>query len=515
MQRRLFLSAAIAATLAAGAAHAQQPRTELRIGMAAEDIGRLDPHFATTTIDKAAVGWIFGGLVRFRPGSLDPATIEGDLAERWESSPDGRTWTFHLRRGVQFQHNYGEVTAADVAWSLNRARTAATSGFAGDFRAFQSVEAVDPYTVRIQLSENVPSLLGLVAGYHGGNIVSRRAVEERGQAFNQRPVGFGPFQVAEHRPRQSLELEAHQGYYRGRPRIARISYRFIASDATRDLAFTNGELDINYGTQDQRWIDRMRQVQGAAVEVFGPAELSILNLNITAAPLNDIRVRQAIAHAIDRNELVRFRGADMSVAGQSLVPIGYLGFQAQQLPAFNQDRARQLLREAGHPNGLTIRIIHTQLPGMLSTIQVVQAQLRRVGINLEIEVVEHATFHAQIRRDLSPIVHYAAARFPVADFYLTQFFHSRSIVQTPTAVTNFSHCGMADQEIDQARVATDPATQIRLWQEAQRKLSDAVCGIPLFEQRLAWVRRANFEFGYQLVGSLSLGPLITEQSHFR
>src|SRR6202007_228633 len=103
------------------------------------------------------------------------------------------------------------------------------------------------------------------------------------------------------------------------------------------------------------------------------------------------------------------------------------------------------------------------LPAMLSTMEIVQAQLKRVGINLELQVVDHPTFHAQIRKDLSDVVMYAASRFPVADVYLTQFFHSRSIVQTPTAVTNFSHCGDADQEIDAARVEPDPAKQKALW----------------------------------------------------
>src|SRR6056297_1079773 len=91
----------------------------------------------------------------------------------------------------------------------------------------------------------------------------------------------------------------------------------------------------------------------------------------------------------------------------------------------------------------TLTAIHTTLPGMLSTMEAVQALLREADITLEIETVEHATFHQQIRQDLSQVTHYSAARFPVADVYLTQFFHSDSIVGTETAVTNFSHCAVA------------------------------------------------------------------------
>ena len=121
----------------------------------------------------------------------------------------------------------------------------------------------------------------------------------------------------------------------------------------------------------------------------------------------------------------------------------------------------------------------------------------------------------QIRQDLSPLVYYAAARFPVADIYLSQFFHSRSIVKTPTAVTNFSHCAVADAEIDQARVETDPQKQLALWHAAQRKIIEQLCGVPLFETLLVFARHSSLDYGYELKGSMSLGPLITEATRFK
>ena len=508
--------AAVLGIAAFGATASAQPRTTLTVGMAAQDVGRLDPHFAVSTIDRVAVAWMFNGLVRFKPGSINPAEIEPDLAERWEASADGRTWTFFLRRGVQFHGGFGEVTAEDVAFSLRKAAQPSTSAFSGDFRAFEAVEVVDPYTVRIRLRENVPSLLGLVTNYAGGYIVSKRAVEQKGDAFVRAPVGSGPFAFASVTPNQSLELAAHEGYFRGAPQIKRISYRFIPSDASRDLAFQNRELDINYGRAQTAWIERTQRLPNVIVDVFEPAELAILNINTRQPPFDDIRVRRAIAHAIDRSELVRWRGEAVAREGQSLVPRGYLGFTADvPLPGFDQARARSLLAEAGHPNGFTVRVIHTQLPEMLSAMQVVQQQLRRVGITLDLQVVEHATFHQQIRQDLSPLVYYAAARFPVADIYLTQFYHGRSIVKTPTAVTNFSHCSMADAEIDAARIETDPEKQLALWAAAQRKLVEAVCGVPLFKTMLVFARHESVDYGYELKGSMSLGPLITEATRFR
>jgi peptide/nickel transport system substrate-binding protein len=514
---KAFRGALLASAMAVAATGAMaQPAPTLRVGMAAQDVGRLDPHFAVSTIDRVVVAWMFNGLVRFKPGSIDPAEIEPDLAERWESSPDGRTWTFHLRRGAQWQGGFGEVTADDVVFSLRKSANPQSSAFSADFRAFETVEAVDPYTVRIVLKENVPSLLGLLTNYSGGFIVSRRAAEQRGADFARAPIGSGPFALDRVTPNQSAELAAHAGYFRGAPQIGRISYRFIPSDASRDLAFQNRELDLNYGRADQTWINRTRQVPNTTVDVFEPGELAILNLDVTKPPFNDIRIRQALAMAINRAELVRFRGQDVAREGQSLVPRGYLGF-TNEVPLLQPDanRARALLAEAGHPNGITIRVIHTQLPEMLSMMQVVQQQLRRAGITLDLQVVEHATFHQQIRQDLSPMVYYSAARFPVADIYLTQFFHGRSIVGTPTAVTNFSHCNQADGQIDAARVSTNIEEQRRLWAEAQRILVQNVCGVPLIETLLVFARTNNVDYGYDLRGSMSLGPLITERTRLR
>jgi peptide/nickel transport system substrate-binding protein len=151
---------------------------------------------------------------------------------------------------------------------------------------------------------------------------------------------------------------------------------------------------------------------------------------------------------------------------------------------------------------------------MLNAMQVIQQQLRRAGITLDIETTEHGAWHQRIRRSESPVVYYAAARFPIADVYLTQFYHSRSQVGTPTAVTNFTSCNVADAEIDAARIETNRERQLALWYEAQKKLVANVCAVPLFESLLAWARRDTLDWGYELKGSMSLGPLVTERTRF-
>ena len=199
-----------------------------------------------------------------------------------------------------------------------------------------------------------------------------------------------------------------------------------------------------------------------------------------------------------------------------VIPSGYLGYTADNgLLPYDPAKAKALLAEAGYKDGVTVKMVMTQEPNSLALMQVVQAQLRRVGINVDMNVVEHATYHQMIRQDLSPMSFYAAARFPVADVYLTQFFNSRSIVKTPTAVTNFSHCNVADKEIDDARTEVDTAKQQADWEAAQRKIIGAVCAVPLMETLQVWALHDDFVFGFPMMGSMSLGPMLTEVSGFK
>jgi peptide/nickel transport system substrate-binding protein len=318
--------------------------------------------------------------------------------------------------------------------------------------------------------------------------------------------------VDEYKPKESLTFVANKDYFRGAPKIDKIVYRFIQADAARDLAFQSGELDVIYGRQDQKWVERIKTMPNVISDVVRPAELSLLHFNTTQKPLDDIRVRRAIATAVDRRQIVSFLGELVAQPGRAVVPVGYLGFDDTNQVYGNgeSDKAKQMLAEAGYPNGITIKMVQTSLPSMLSVAQVLQAQLKKANINVQFDVVDHQTFHANIRKDLSQMVYYSAARFPVADVYLTQFFHSRSIVNTPTASVNFSHCAMADAEIDGARVEQDAAKQKALWAGAQKKISDNVCAIPMHEQLLAWARKSSVDYGYKFEAAMHLGPTITE-----
>ena len=307
---------------------------------------------------------------------------------------------------------------------------------------FETIEAVDPYTVRIVLQENVPSLLGIVTNYARRlhrlaaarwSSAATTSTARRSAPAPSRSERVTPNQSAGARRARQLfprraedredQLPLHPVRRLARPRLPERRARPELRPRRPDLGQPHAA-----GAGHHRRRVRAGRAGDPQPQHHQP-------------PFNDIRVRQAIAYAVNRPELVRWRGAGRQPRGRrAVVPRGYLGFTADHGAAAARCREGAGAADGGRLSRTASRsrVIHTQLPEMLTAMQVVQAQLRRAGITLDLQVVEHATFHQQIRQDLSPIVYYSAARFPVADVYLTQFFHSRSIVGTPTAVTNFS-----------------------------------------------------------------------------
>jgi len=514
--RQVTKVAALSATLLSSLAWANPALAQdkvLRVGINAPEIKTLDPHRASATAEKGPMSWMFNGLVRFPPGSADPSKLEPDLAESWTVSENGLEWVFTLKQGVTFHGDWGVLTAADVVYSLKRAQDSEQSSFAAEYTAFETIEAVDEQTVRIVLAHPVPGFLGLLSNYHGGQIISKAAAEENPADFGKQPVGTGPFEFERYDSQQKVVFVANEDYFRGAPKIDEIEYRLIQADASRELAFASGELDLIYGKREQRWIKRWEREESAKVDVFWPAEFRTLHLNTKMAPLDDKRVRQAVAHAINLDEIVSFVGPDVGPKGCSVVPSGYLGEDCSAGEyTYDPDAAKALLAEAGHENGVTINAVVSTTNSQLPIMEVIQAQLSKSGITLDMQVVDHPTYHEMIRNDLSGATFYGAARFPTADSYLTQFYHSGAIVGTPSAITNFSHCDVADAAIDAASIESDPEAQLEYWAEAQRLIHEEVCSVPLFNLRQVWLRSVDVDYGYDLVGEMNLAPRITEMT---
>lgn len=250
--------------------------------------------------------------------------------------------------------------------------------------------------------------------------------------------------------------------------------------------------------------------------MFWPAEYRSLHLNITMEPLDDRQVRKAVVRAINVDEIVAFVGEDVGPKGCSVVPSGYLGEDCGSWTYdYDPDAASSLLEEAGFADGVTIKPVVSSNNAQLPIMEVIQTQLAQSGIAMDMQIVDHPTYHEMIRKDLSGAVFYGAARFPIADSYLTEFYHSDATVGKPTAITNFSHCAVADEPIDAAKIETDPEKQLEQWSRAQQLIHEELCALPLLNLRQVWLRSDRLDYGYQLEGAMNLAPPITELTDIR
>lgn len=503
----------------------------LNVGIDAGDLTTADPHFAAGTHDRALVDMIFNGLVRYKPGDI--SVFEPDLATHWESSEGGRVWTFHLRQGVMchpWDGNPGyELTSEDVVYSLQKTADPSRSAYAGAY-AGMTFEAAGPYTVVIRLEQPVSEviMLGKVANLSGGFIVCKQAVEDLGlEGFKTHPVGTGPFIFERYVPQQLVVLRKNPDYFRGEPKLERVVLHYIPNVAAREAGLKTGELDIIEGLPEQPWMDHMRRTSNAVLAAFGP-DAAVLHLNASHPPLDQLKVRQAIAYCIDREELRATLGFDVTEPLYSPVPPSLAGgLTEEEVKAkgldypVDREKARQLLAEAGVENWAPV-IFVSERPLVLTPMQNIQSQLNQCGIYPRLQVVDHSTWHSLIRENASPLVLYVAVR-PDTDTMLTLFYHSESIVVTGEKPnTNFSHIGGVDLDgdgqvdsidhlIEGAREAADDGErQVALWKEAQERILEWMVAYPLYAPLTTSARNPNVELGYELHSVMSLHPPINE-----
>jgi peptide/nickel transport system substrate-binding protein len=499
----------------------------LNIGIKVEDMGILDPHLSASNANIPIMNSVFNGLVRFKPGNDTVEAIEPDLAARWKTSRDGKVWTFYLRKGVQFHHGFGEMTADDVVFSLKKAATMETSAWHLSYQEIKNVEALDRYTVQITLDTPNSLFLGVVLNYHGGMVLCKKAVEKYGDKFKLNPVGTGPFAFKEYFPRQRVELVANEKYFRGRPKLDKVIYHFVPLDQTREMALLKGELDMMTGIRQDWWVDKARnnkvntEYKNVIVDIVPPGEMSQVHFNLNIKPLDNLKVRQALCFALDPKEFrIALGGFSATEDALSPVPRGYLGY-TDDVPRYgmNLEKAKALLREAGYPNGFTLADVTTSTI-YLNRIELIQSQLSRIGVKFSLKMADHPTVQKMMRGGELPIVISAAARFPTADQALTEWYHSKSAVGTPSGLANYSYYGRAipgvDDLIDKARVETDKKKQIELWHDAQRKIMTDVPAYPLYTLYFLWARNNNVELGYELKVQMSaLFYPITEKTDIK
>ncbi|WP_346708039.1 ABC transporter substrate-binding protein [Massilistercora timonensis] len=354
------------------------------------DPGSLDPHDTTGNPHHQVTRQIFETLlVRDSDGELAPW-----LAESWEYEDD-TTLIMHLREGVLFT-NGEEMKASDVLFSLKRMRDDnTTASMQVEAIDFDKSEVVDDYTVKICTINPSPMLLAMLENPLCGIISEKAYNDSNADFFGEGSVGTGPYKLVSYSAGDQIVMEANEDYWiEGQPKIKNLTFRIITDSSSRAIEAESGGADIVYdiGATD---VERVGETENVNLIRQIGANTQYLTLNATNEPLDDFRVRQAIIYALDRSKIAEVAYGDFGMEATGLISPGIDGRieMTDAWPERNLDKAKELLAEAGYPDGLSLDITAPNSDQIRMDIcEAVQAQLAEAGITLEINYKEYNTW---------------------------------------------------------------------------------------------------------------------------
>jgi len=351
--------------------------------------GWFDP--ADTPAQITPFGILFAlhdALVRPMPGER----MGNSLAESWSESPDGRIYTFKLRPGLRF-HNGDPCTTEDVKFSFERYKGAGAKELKSHV---EQVEIVDPLTIRFHLKAPWPEFMTFygTTATAAGWIVPKKYIEQVGpDGFKQHPIGLGPFKFVSQTPGIELVLEAYEGYWRKVPNVKRLILKGVPEPATRLAMLKRGEADFAAAMQGAVAEEVKRD---ANLQLVATRHPSIFWIEFPdqwdpKSPWADIRLRQAVNYALDRQAINEAACLGFCPPAGVIVP-RLMDFALQvEPPPYNPQKAKQLLAEAGYPNGIDVGEF-VPIPAFTDVAEAVVGYLNAVGIRVQMRSMERAAF---------------------------------------------------------------------------------------------------------------------------
>ncbi|MDB5522281.1 MAG: hypothetical protein JWM58_44 [Rhizobium sp.] len=429
----------------------------------------LDPYLTTSFSSLAVYEQMYNALL-----TQDYDTkLKPDLAEKWEISDDGKTYTFHLRHGVKF-HNGRELVADDVVYSLQRLLDPDTQApLAGYFSSIDHVTASEKYTVKLNLKEPDSSMLYKLSNRRPASIVAKEVVEANGGNLKTADGGTGPFKLAEFTTDVSVKLERFNDYFeKGLPCLDGVDIFFNNDESARLASLRSGQVDTTF-FKDPKNVDVLKGNDNLTILEQPSQVRDVFILNNSYPPFDNKLVRQAFSYAINRQDVL-----DVAYDGHGymtgVIPPGEKLWAIPATPesypsyAFNVDKAKQLIAESGVQTPIKIVVnTPTIFPQSLPIAQLLKAQLQEIGVDVEINVMEWATYQAAERkREFQSEVGGFSGR-PDPDVYVYGEFYSKasgnvSKINSPTV----------DRLAEQGRAATDLATRQKIYADAQKAIVD-------------------------------------------
>ena len=463
----------------------------------------IDPHVMSGSPEARIATALYEGLVKVNPHTL---AIEPGVAERWEYSADGRSITFHIQPDARFS-NGESITAGDLVWSWHRALNPNTGNLLADFlfsvrnaEAYHrgritdhgevGVRALDDSTLLVELEFPDPYALRKFA-YVYNSVVHPETILAHGEMTSRysqwtRPehfVGSGPFVLDSWAMQRYLRVRRNEHYWdAGNVALEGIVFRPIESDSTEEKMFRSGQLHATGSVPNTKIPTYRAYTESPLVEAPYMSTYYFM-LNTQRPPLDDVRVRQALALAIDRETLAQSVLEGTVLPSSNYIPLGMPGYDYPQVLGFDPDRARQLLAEAGYPGGDGFPVIeltyNTSENHRTVAVAVQQMWKRQLNIDVQLANQEWKVYLDTIdRRD------YSIARMGwIGDIYPGSFL-DRLVTGGGTNRMGFSNAAFDDIILRQARANNDEAALMRLYREAERLLLEETPLIPVYSYKV-------------------------------
>ena len=398
------------------------------------------------------------------------------LAESWEVLDDTTT-VFHLRQNVKF-HNGEEMTSEDVKYSLERC--IANPGVNYNYLIIESITCDDDYTVTIKTSAPFNALLYRLS-LDAASIICKSA-DTSAEEFNKNPVGTGPFKFVSWELGGDVVLEAFEDYWGGAPAIKRIIFRTIPEALNRTIGLETGEVDLAYdlGITDLESLegnDSITTLTSPSTTVW------YVGMNVQKAPFDNEKVRQAIAYALDPQGYIDLVfGGEATLANYTMLPPSVDGYISDCSDySHNVEKAKELLTEAGYPDGFSTTLWCSDTQVMRDSAVVIQEQLRQVGITAEVKTLENGQYMSETGNGAHDMFIMSKTSID-PDSMLRSMYHTEAL--GPSGNRCFWTTPEVDAMIDEASTTTDTEHAMELYAEIQRTVAEAAPLVPLAVEHL-------------------------------
>ena len=454
----------------------------------------LDPHLTSDTTSAGVVVEIFSGLVALAPDlQLIP-----DIAERWEISSDGRTYTFHIRDNAKFQDGK-QVTAKDFKWSFERAAKPETGSpvadvylndivgvqavFDGEADDISGVKVIDAQTLQITIDAPKAYFLAKLT-YPTAYVLDQDNVEAGGDTWTDSPNGTGPFSLQEYKIGERIVLKRNENFYREKAKLDSVVMNLAGGQSM--AMYENDEIDITgVGLFDiDRVLDPNEKLNKDLIVAPPDFSVSYIGFNTSQAPFDDVKFRQALNYAIDKELIAKEVLSDLVVPAYGILPPQFPGYNSNlQGLKFNETLAQQLLAESKYADPDSRPRIVITVPGTGGTIGldlevIIEMWRQRLGVEVEIQQVEWATF----LQDLDTNDKFQAfaglgwsADYPDPQDFLDVLFHTES----PINHGNYTNAEV-DSILERARVEADVQKRIDLYNQAENLIVEDAAWVPLW-----------------------------------